>query len=83
MIKPIPDLMTDEAAERFVDHADLTQHDLSGFVTTRFEFEAKAAQLNLRLPEALLQAVKAQAKARGIPYTRFVRETLEKAVANR
>lgn len=47
MSKPIPDLMTDEAAERFVDHADLTQHDLSGFVTTRFEFEAKAAQLNL------------------------------------
>jgi hypothetical protein len=47
MSKPIPDLMTDEAAERLVDHADLTQHDLSGFVTTRFEFEAKAAQLNL------------------------------------
>jgi len=81
MNKPIPDLRTDEAAERFVEEADLTQHNLSGFVATRFEFQAKAAQLNLRLPETLLQAVKAKAKARGIPYTRFVRETLERAVS--
>jgi predicted DNA binding CopG/RHH family protein len=82
MNKPIPNLKTDEAAERFVEEADLTQYNLSGFVARRFEFQAKAAQLNLRLPETLLQAVKATAKARGIPYTRFVRETLERAVSN-
>ncbi len=64
-----------------IAQADLSQHDLSGFVPTRFEFEAKAAQLNMRLPQTLLAAVKAQAKVRGIPYTRFVRETLEKAIA--
>ena len=76
MSKPIPAFQNDDEAARFVEQADLTHHDLSGFVPTRFEFEAKAAQLNMRLPQTLLAAVKAQAKARGIPYTRFVRETL-------
>jgi predicted DNA binding CopG/RHH family protein len=28
----------------------------------------------------LLAALKARAKARGIPYTRFIRETLERAM---
>lgn len=81
MSKPVPNFQTDDEVERFVEQADLSQHDLSGFVSTRFEFEAKAAQLNMRLPQTLLAAVKARAKARGIPYTRFVRETLEKALA--
>ncbi len=82
MNKQIPELGTDADAERFVDEADLSQHDLSGFVATSFEFEPKGAQLNMRLPETLLRAVKDHAKARGIPYTRFVRETLEKAVSS-
>ena len=81
MKKPIPEFSTDAEAERFVDQADLSEHDLAGFAPTRFEFQAKAAQLNMRLPAALLEAVKASAKARGVPYTRFVRETLERAVA--
>lgn len=80
MKKPIPELRTDEEAERFVETADLTEYDLSGFVPARFEFQPKAAQLNMRLPKPLLEAVKDRAKARGIPYTRFVREVLEQAV---
>ena len=80
MQKPIPDLTTDKKAEQFVEAADLTQYDLSGFRAARFEFHPKAAQLNMRLPSSLLEAVKARARARGIPYTRYVRETLEKAV---
>jgi predicted DNA binding CopG/RHH family protein len=35
----------------------------------------------MRVPRPLLKAVKARAKARGIPYTRFIRETLERAMA--
>ncbi len=80
MKKPLPDFTTDEQAERFVAEADLSTYDLTGFVPTRFEFQPKAAQLNMRLPQPLLEAVKASAKARGIPYTRFVRETLERAL---
>jgi predicted DNA binding CopG/RHH family protein len=35
----------------------------------------------MRLPEALLSAIKAKAQERGIPYTRLIREVLEKTVA--
>ncbi|MCP3701872.1 MAG: hypothetical protein GY954_02950, partial [Alteromonas sp.] len=37
-------------------------------------------QINMRMPENLIEAVKAKAKLRGIPYQRFIRETLEKAL---
>ena len=80
MKKRIPTFETDEDAERFVETADLTEYDLSHFKPARFEFEKKAARVNMRLPEALLAAVKARAKARGIPYQRFIREALEQAI---
>jgi predicted DNA binding CopG/RHH family protein len=81
MKKAIPDLKTDEDAADFVETADLTDYDLSGFKPARFEFQPKASQLNMRLPTSLLAAVRARAADRGIPYTRYVRETLELAVA--
>jgi predicted DNA binding CopG/RHH family protein len=83
MSKIIPAFQSDKDAEQFVDDADLSRYDLGGFAPTSFEFEPKASQLNMRLPASLLEAVKARAKDRGIPYTRFVRETLEQAVAGR
>jgi predicted DNA binding CopG/RHH family protein len=76
----IPTLRTDAEAESFVDSADLSEFDLSGAVPTRFEFERKAARVNMRLPDSLLREVKARAAARGIPYQRFIREALERAV---
>lgn len=45
----------------------------------RHEFAPKAARLTMRLPEALLAAVKAEARRRGLPYQRLIRETLERA----
>lgn len=48
---------------------------------TRFEIEPKVASLNMRLPASLLDAVKAKAKASGIPYTRYVPMLLETDVA--
>ena len=80
--KPLPSLRSDAAAEEFVATADLSQYDLSGFKPMRFEIEPKAAALNMRLPAALLDAVKARAKAKGIPYTRYVRMLLESDVAH-
>ena len=35
----------------------------------------------MRLPQQLLDAVKEEAKRRGIPYQRFIREALERATA--
>ena len=34
-LKPMPALLTDEEAERFVETADLSEYDLSGFRPTR------------------------------------------------
>ena len=51
MKKKIPTFKTDEEAERFVDTADLSQHDLSGFRRVGFAFEKKSAQRNKRLPK--------------------------------
>jgi predicted DNA binding CopG/RHH family protein len=79
--KPMPSLHSDAAAERFVATADLSQYDLSGFKPMHFEIEPKSAALNMRLPVSLLEAVKTKAKAKGIPYTRYVRMLLETDVA--
>jgi len=79
MKKKVPRLRTDKQAEAFLAQ-DLSNLDFSQFKPARFEFEKKEEQINMRVPKPLLAAVKARAKARGIPYTRFIRETLEHAV---
>jgi predicted DNA binding CopG/RHH family protein len=79
--KSLPSLRSDAEAEQFVAHADLTKYDLSGFKPMRFEIAPKEAALNMRLPGALLEAVKAKAKAKGVPYARYVRMLLEADVA--
>ncbi len=77
MKKKIPIFKTDAEAEHFLDTADLSEYDLSQFKPVKFEFEKKTAQINMRVPKPLLDALKQRAKARGIPYTRLVREAME------
>lgn len=79
MKKKVPRLKSDKDAEAFLAQ-DLSQLDFSQFKPARFEFEKKDEQINMRVPKPLLAAVKARAKARGIPYARFIRETLERAI---
>jgi predicted DNA binding CopG/RHH family protein len=81
-MKHVPRLKTDAAAEKFLEK-DLSGLDFSQFKPARFEFQAKDAQINMRLPSKLLAAVKASAKSSGIPYQRFIRETLEHAVGKK
>ena len=77
---PLPTLISDEAAEKFVAEADLAEYDLSGMRQVRFEFAPKTERVNMRLPRALLEAVKASAAEAGMPYQRFIRQILEQAV---
>ena len=77
MKKPLPQLTSDDAAERFVAEADLAQFDLSAFKPHSFEFAPKSKQVNMRFPKALLDAVKARAAAQGMTYQRFIRQVLE------
>jgi predicted DNA binding CopG/RHH family protein len=80
MKKPLPAFSTDQEAERFVDQADLTDYDLSEMRLVRFEFQPKSERINMRLPKPLLDAVKAAAAKAGMPYQRYIRQTLEAAV---
>lgn len=81
-VPKLPKMTRDRSAEAFLAR-DLSQLDFSQFKPARFEFEKKDEQINMRVPRPLLAALKARAKARGIPYTRFIRETLERALAAR
>lgn len=78
----VPRLPTDEEAEAFLMQ-DLSDLDLSQFQRRHFEFEKKEAQVNVRVPQPLLDAVKERAKARGIPYTRYIRMLMEQDIAGR
>jgi predicted DNA binding CopG/RHH family protein len=83
MRKKLPKLHSDKAAEAFVATADLTQYDLSGLTPVRFEFKPKTERVNMRLSKELLENVKARAAKAGVSYQRYIRLTLERAVAER
>ncbi|WP_413935569.1 CopG family antitoxin [Nitrospira sp. BLG_1] len=76
--RKVPRLKSDMRSETWPAE-DLSDLDFSQFRPSRFEFEKKREQNETRVPQALLTAVKARAKA--ISYTRFIRETLERAIA--
>ncbi len=76
----LPRLRSDGEAEQFIARSDLTQFDLSTLKPMQFEFAPKEARINMRLPGELLNAVKRAAKRRGVPYQRFIRQTLEEAI---
>jgi predicted DNA binding CopG/RHH family protein len=83
MKKKFPVLRTDEEAEAFLEQ-DLSDYLHAGnFRPVRFEFLPKQKSINLRLSEDLLNAVRARAKLQGIPYQRYIRRTLERAVTAR
>ncbi len=82
MKKKLPELHSDAEAEAFVADSDLTEYDLSQLRMVRFEFHPKTERVNMRLPKPLLDAIRASAKKAGIPYQRFIRQALERAVAS-
>jgi predicted DNA binding CopG/RHH family protein len=69
-------MRTDKEVESFIEQ-DLSDLDFSQFKPYRFEFENKDARVNMRLPKRQLDAVKAEAKRRGVPYQRLMRELLQ------
>ena len=80
MKKKFPEFKTDAEAEAFVDTVDLSEYDFSQFKPLRFEFRPKTERVNMRLPAELLQAVRRKAEAEGMPYQRYIRAALERAV---
>ena len=74
-----PTMTTDEEAEVFLDR-DLSDLDFAAFRPLTWESEPRTARVNMRLPQPLIDAVKARAAERGIPYQRLIREAIERAV---
>lgn len=72
----VPEFKTDAETEAFLEQ-DLSGLDFKQFKPMRFEVVKKEVALNMRLPAVLLEAVRAKAKAKGIPYSRYVRMVLE------
>jgi predicted DNA binding CopG/RHH family protein len=82
MKRKVPIFKTDKEAEDFLEQ-DLSDLDFSQFKPMRFEFQPKQKSLNLRISNELLDAVRKNAKREGIPYQRYIRRALERAVMER
>ncbi|MBN9131902.1 MAG: hypothetical protein J0H48_00835 [Nitrosospira multiformis] len=82
MKRKIPKLRTDKETEEFLDQ-DLSNLDFSQFKPVQFEFQKKNVPVNLRISQAMLTAIKEEAEERGIPYTRLMREMIEKELKKR
>jgi len=79
--KKFPHITSDREAEKFVEEADLSEYDFSGFKKVNFEFEPKSRPISVRLPESLYSTVKQKAKQEGIKTQKFIRKALERAVS--
>ena len=82
MRKKFPALDSDDAAEAWLQSADLASYDLSSLRKVRFEFAPKDASISLRLPGGLLAALKANAAKAGMPTQRFIRMLIEAQLAD-
>ncbi len=67
MTRHVPKMATDQDAEDFLAQ-DLSGLDFTQFKPVHFEFEPKSERVNMRLPKALLDAVKASDSGAGMPY---------------
>jgi predicted DNA binding CopG/RHH family protein len=79
MVRKVPHMKTDAEVEAFLDQ-DPSGLDFSQFKPIRFELAGKDARVNMRLPQGQLDAVKAEAKKRGIPYQRLMRELIDRGL---
>ena len=77
MSKKLPVFKNDREADEFLaqDLSDYISAD--NFAPFQFEFRPKQKSVNLRISEELLKAVRAVAHRQGIPYQRYIRQTLE------
>jgi len=80
MQKKFPEFKSDAEAETFVFTADLSEFDLSDMIPMRFELRRKDTSISLRLPERLLDEVRTTARRAGMPYQRFIRMAIERAL---
>ncbi|WP_372426355.1 CopG family antitoxin [Salinarimonas chemoclinalis] len=79
--KPWPSLPSDEAAERFVAEADLSEYDWSRMEPVLHELSPRDPTIELPLPRPQLERLRVEAAKRGVPTEVFLRELLARALA--
>ncbi len=77
--RKVPPMTTDAEAEDFLDQ-DLSDLDFTQFKPADWELQPKTARINMRVPQALVDALKAKAAKEGIPYQRLIRRAIERAI---
>lgn len=77
MKKKLPKFKSDKQLEAFAEEDISDYIDAGKLVPATFEFEPKSKVVNLRMSEALLEAIKKVSRRRKMPYQRYIRETLE------
>jgi predicted DNA binding CopG/RHH family protein len=77
MLKKFPIWKNEEEADERLTHADLSEYDLSDAKMMTFELAPKNTAISLRLPESLLNAMRARAVQSGIPMQRLIRAAIE------
>jgi predicted DNA binding CopG/RHH family protein len=83
MSKKFPDLKSDDEADRWLQHADLAEYDLTEMKKVRFELARKDASISLRLPAALLATLRAEAAKANMPTQRLIRTLIEAQLGER
>ncbi len=78
-MKRVPAFKTDKEAAAFLEQ-DLSDLDFKQFKPASFEFQGKDTQLNMRVPGALLDAIKKRAETQKMPYTRYIRHLMERDI---
>jgi predicted DNA binding CopG/RHH family protein len=79
MPRNIPKFTTNAEAEAFLEQ-DLSNLDFTQFKPVRFGLREKDARVNMRLPQGLLDSLKARAEAQRIPYQRLMQDLLERGL---
>ena len=76
MQNKFPEFKFDAKAETFVATSTLA----SSIYPMRFELRRKDTSISLRRPERLLDEVRTTARKAGMPYQRFIRMAIERAL---
>jgi predicted DNA binding CopG/RHH family protein len=81
--KPYPTFASEAEYDEWLQSADLTQYETSGFRETNVEAMIKNRSVTLRMPEYLFAALRARAEKTGIPYQRLMRMAIERDLARK
>jgi predicted DNA binding CopG/RHH family protein len=81
MNQVFPRVNTDEEIEALLE-GDMSQYaNPSNWKKVTFEFQPKDKTINLRMSEKMLDQVKLASKKEGIPYQRYIRQSIERSLS--